>query len=77
MTNITEDNVKQALDKICPALQADGGNIELVKVEGEKVFVKLQGACVGCPMAAITLKQGVEVTLRKEVDPNIIVEQIT
>jgi len=75
MPNITENNVKKAIDKIRPAIQADGGDIKLIKVEGEKVSVQLQGACVGCPMATITLKQGVEALLKEEVDPNITVEQ--
>lgn len=75
MTNITENNVKKAIDKIRPAIQEDGGDIELIKVEGKKVFVKLQGACIGCPMATITLKQGIETMLREEVDSSITVEQ--
>jgi Fe-S cluster biogenesis protein NfuA len=46
-------------------LQADGGNIELVAVEGNSVKVKLQGACHGCPGAAMTLRYGVERILRE------------
>ncbi|AEE15679.1 NifU family protein [Treponema brennaborense] len=56
-----EDKVKDALDKIRPQLQADGGDLEFVSMEaGGKVFVKLTGACGNCPMATMTLKQGVE-----------------
>ena len=52
--------VEKALETIRPQLQADGGDIELVDVEDGVVKVKLTGACVGCPMAQITLKDGVE-----------------
>jgi Fe-S cluster biogenesis protein NfuA len=56
-----EERVKSAIQDIRPTLQADGGDIELVKVgEDGKISVKLTGACNGCPMAQITLKQGVE-----------------
>ncbi|MBW2012105.1 MAG: NifU family protein, partial [Deltaproteobacteria bacterium] len=52
--------VMEVLDKIRPALQADGGNVELVDIEDGVVKVRLQGACVGCPMSQVTLKQGIE-----------------
>ena len=58
--------VEQALDTIRPALQADGGDIELVNVgENGVVQVRLTGACSGCPMSQMTLKMGVEKTLKK------------
>jgi len=53
-------------DKIRPGLMMDGGNIELVKIEGNQVYVKLVGACSGCPGAAMTLKMGVERILKSE-----------
>jgi Fe-S cluster biogenesis protein NfuA len=59
------DRVEKALQTIRPALQADGGDIELVAVEGNVVKVRLRGACGSCPMAAMTLKQGVEAHLKK------------
>jgi Fe-S cluster biogenesis protein NfuA len=59
--------VQGALDKIRPALQADGGDVELVEVEGNVVKVRLQGACRGCPMSQMTLKNGIEKFLMKEV----------
>jgi Fe-S cluster biogenesis protein NfuA len=63
-----EENVKSAIDDIRPSLQADGGDIELVSVgEDGKVFVRLTGACGSCPMAVMTLKQGVEKYLKKVV----------
>ena len=62
-----EQEVKQAIEKIRPYLQRDGGDIELVSVEGSVVKVKLRGACAGCPMSQMTLKAVVEQTLKKEV----------
>jgi len=59
--------VERVLDKIRPALQADGGDVELVDVEGGVVKVRLTGACGGCPMATMTLKGGIEVALKEEI----------
>ncbi len=60
-------SVEMALAKIRPLLQRDGGDIELVEVEDGVVKVRLTGACKGCPMSQMTLKQGVERILMKEV----------
>jgi Fe-S cluster biogenesis protein NfuA len=60
-------SVELALDKIRPMLQRDGGDIELVEVTDGVVKVRLTGACKGCPMSQMTLKQGVEKLLLKEV----------
>lgn len=62
-----EAKVSAVLDKVRPFLQADGGDIELVGIEGRDVKVRLQGACKGCPGAAYTLKLGVEAALRREI----------
>ena len=59
--------VELALAKIRPMLQRDGGDIELVEVTDGVVKVRLTGACKGCPMSQMTLKQGVEKLLMKEV----------
>lgn len=59
--------VERVLGKIRPALQADGGDVELVDVEGNVVKVRLTGACGGCPMATITLKNGIEALLKEEI----------
>ncbi len=60
--------VEQAMAKIRPMLQRDGGDIELVDVTDDGVVkVRLTGACKGCPMSQMTLKQGVEKLLMKEV----------
>lgn len=62
------ERVQAALDKIRPALQADGGDVELVDVsEDGVVTVALQGACRGCPMSQITLANGVERVLKEEI----------
>lgn len=62
-----EEKIKKAIEEIRPMLQGDGGDIELVGIEGTIVKVRLQGACSGCPHAAMTLKQGVERHIRQEV----------
>ena len=62
------EKVEQALAKVRPMLQADGGDVELVEVtENGIVKVQLQGACKGCPMSQITLKNGIERFLMKEI----------
>ena len=62
-----EEDIKKALDEIRPALQADGGDVEYVGMDGDVVKVKLTGACSGCPMATMTLKNGIEVLIKKKV----------
>ena len=61
------DKVEEVLDKIRPSLVADGGNVELVDVNDGTVEVKFTGACDGCPMAAMTLKMGIEQILKQEI----------
>lgn len=61
------EKVEEALNKIRPALMADGGNVELIEVKDGLVRVKLTGACRGCPMSQLTLKMGIERHLKKEV----------
>jgi Fe-S cluster biogenesis protein NfuA len=61
------ERVEQVIDKIRPMLQRDGGDIELVDVVDGVVKVKLTGACGSCPMSTMTLKMGVESTLKKEI----------
>ena len=58
--------VEEALNEIRPFLQNDGGDISLVSIEGDKIVnVQLQGACVGCSVNQMTLKSGVEMTIKK------------
>jgi Fe-S cluster biogenesis protein NfuA len=62
------EEVKKVLDMIRPALQADGGDVELVEVtEDGVVKVKLVGACGHCPMSTMTLKNGIEKTLKQKI----------
>ncbi len=59
-------NVEKALDEIRPFLQSDGGDIALLSIEDDKlVRVQLEGACVGCSVNQMTLKSGVEMTIKK------------
>ncbi len=62
-----KDKVEAVLDKIRPGLVADGGNVELIDVNDGVVTVKLVGACAGCPMSSMTLKNGIEQILRREI----------
>jgi len=63
---LTKEQVEKEIDeKIRPYLLMDGGNITVVKVEDDTVYVELEGACSGCPGAAMTLQYGVEKTLRE------------
>jgi Fe-S cluster biogenesis protein NfuA len=67
MSETVEKRVQDALAEIKPQIQADGGDIDLVAVENNTVKVRLRGACVGCPMSALTLKQGVERIIKQKV----------
>lgn len=62
-----KEKVEKVIEKIRQYLQADGGDIELVEVQDGIVKVKLLGACKGCPMAQMTIQQGVERAIKKEV----------
>ncbi|NHI93035.1 MAG: NifU family protein [Candidatus Lokiarchaeota archaeon] len=73
---VTTEEVEKVLDKIRPSLQADGGGIELINVTGNKVVVRLMGACHGCAHAAMTLKHGVERYLKQELGNDISVESV-
>jgi Fe-S cluster biogenesis protein NfuA len=66
---LLKDKVMKAIEELRPHLQADGGDIELVGVDEDKgvVRVRLEGACVGCPMAQSTLQLGVEQFLKKKI----------
>mgnify|MGYP000486464536 FL=1 len=63
-----KSNVEKALDEIRPFLQSDGGDISLISIDNDtSVKVKLEGACVGCSVNQMTLKSGVEMTIKKYV----------
>lgn len=62
-----QEKVEEVLDKVRPVLVRDGGNVELVGVDDGTVKVKLVGACAGCPMSTLTLKNGIERILKQEI----------
>ncbi len=71
------DRVREVLALIRPAVQEDGGDVELVEVTGDGlVRVRLHGACVGCPSASMTLHHGIERTLRAEIREDLRVEAV-
>lgn len=69
------EKVEAVLERVRPAIQADGGNVELVDITSDNVVkVRLTGACVGCPMSQLTLKAGIERILKQEVPEVVAVE---
>ena len=71
-----KEQVQSALDDIRPSLQADGGDVELVDVVDGIVKVRLTGACGGCPMSQMTLKQGIETYVKKKIPAIVSVESV-
>ena len=71
-----KEKVEAALNKIRPMLQADGGDVELVDVEDGVVKVRLKGACAGCPMSQMTIKNGVERLLKEQIPEVASVESV-
>jgi Fe-S cluster biogenesis protein NfuA len=64
---LSRERVETVLDRIRPLMQADGGDIELVDIDGNSARVRLTGMCAGCPTAHLTLHMGVEMALRDEI----------
>ncbi len=62
-----EKLILEVIEKIKPFVQGDGGDLEFVKYEDNKVYIKMLGACRGCQMAHITLKEGIETAIKNEV----------
>ncbi len=71
-----KEQVEDALQKIRPLLQRDGGDVELVEVIEGVVKVRLQGACAGCPMSQMTIKNGIERLLKQEIPEVESVESV-
>ena len=71
-----EEKIRARLDELRVHLQADGGDLEIVVIEGKKVQLRLQGACGTCPHATMTIKNGLERVLREEIDPEIEIERV-
>ncbi len=72
-----KERVEEVINKIRPMLQADGGDVELVEIEDGIVKVRLQGACAGCPMSQMTLKNGIERMMKQEIPEIKSVENVT
>lgn len=73
---LTTDNVETVLDEMRPYLISDGGNVELVGLDGPIVKLRLQGACGSCPSSTMTLRMGIERRLREMIPEIAEVEQI-
>ena len=71
-----KDRVEQVINRIRPAVQMDGGDIELVDIVDGTVRLRLVGACVGCPSSMMTLKLGIERAIRAEVPEIVSVEAV-
>ena len=68
--------ITDRLEELRVHLQADGGDLEIVAIEGKIVKLRLHGACGGCPHATMTIKGGLERILRDEIDPEIVIERV-
>ena len=75
MSDLT-DKITARLNEMRNFLQADGGDLEIVSIEGKLVRLKLRGACGCCPHAAMTIKNGLERVLREEIYPEITIERV-
>jgi Fe-S cluster biogenesis protein NfuA len=73
---LTSENVETTLDEMRPYLMADGGNVELVEIEGPIVKLRLQGACGSCPSSTMTLRMGIERRLKEMIPEIAEVEQV-
>ena len=73
---LTSENVETVLDELRPYLMADGGNFELVEIDGPTVRLRLQGACGSCPSSTMTLRMGIERRLREFIPEIAEVEQV-
>ncbi len=72
-----KEKVQVVLDKVRPMLQRDGGDVELVEVQDDGIVkVRLTGACSGCPMSTMTLKNAIEETIKNEIPEIKSVEQV-
>jgi Fe-S cluster biogenesis protein NfuA len=76
MADSIQKKVQEALDDIRPQIQMDGGDVQLVAVEGTTVKVRLVGHCAGCPMSQMTLKNGIEAHLKAAVSQALTVESV-
>lgn len=71
------DEVREVIERIRPAVQSDGGDVELVNVTGEGIVqIRLHGACVGCPSSSMTLHMGIERNICEQIPQIVAVEQV-
>ena len=70
------EKIENRLNELRVHLQADGGDLEIVSIEGKLVHLRLRGACGSCPHATMTIKNGLERILRDEIDPEITLERV-
>ncbi|BAC08845.1 tsl1293 [Thermosynechococcus vestitus BP-1] len=73
---LSQENVEKVLDELRPYLMADGGNVELVEIEGPVVRLRLQGACGACPSSTMTLRMGIERKLKESIPEIAEVQQV-
>ncbi len=71
-----EEQIRAKLEELRGMLQADGGDLEVVSVDGPQVKLKLTGACGGCPHAGITIRDGIQRVLRESIDEAVTVERV-
>lgn len=71
-----DEQIRNKLEELRSALQADGGDLEVASIDGSLVKLRLTGACGGCPHATMTIKNGIERILREQVDESITVERV-
>lgn len=76
MLELNEENVEMVLDEVRPYLMADGGNVELVEIDGPTVYLRLQGACGSCPSSTSTMTMGIRRKLQESIPEIMEVEQI-
>jgi len=76
MERVMEAKIREVCEDLRSFLQADGGDMEIIEIDGTVVKLRLQGACGTCPHATATLKGGIEAALRDRVDPAIVVERV-
>lgn len=75
MSDLAE-KITSRLNELRSCLQADGGDLEIVSIDGKLVQLRLRGACGNCPHATMTIKEGLERILREEIDPEITLERV-
>ncbi|NER25325.1 MAG: NifU family protein [Symploca sp. SIO1B1] len=73
---LTPENVETVLDELRPYLMSDGGNVEVVELDGPIVKLRLQGACGSCPSSTMTLRMGIERRLKESIPEIVEVEQV-